>query len=82
MCPSTFFHLRETQVSELPTEKEARATLRRLMKQNNALRLAAKLRAESKNSLVSICGDSKLYGNAALMIESLVREIVRLTEKK
>jgi len=52
------------------------------MKQSNALRLAAKLRAESKNSLVSICGDSKLYGNAALMIESLVREIVRLTEKK
>jgi len=70
------------QVSEQPTEKEARATLRRLMKQSNALRLAAKLRAESKNSLVSICGDSQLYGNAALMIESLVREIVRLTEKK
>ena len=69
-------------MSELPTEKEARATLRRLMKQSSALRLAAKLRAESKNSLVSICGDSKLYGNAALMIESLVREIVRLTEKK
>ena len=63
-------------------EKEQRATLRRLMKQNNAMRLAQKLRHESKNSIVSICGDSKLYANAALMIESLVREIVRLTEKK
>ena len=63
-------------------EKEQRATLRRLMKQNNAMRLAQKLRNESKQSIVSVCGDSQLYSNAALMIESLVREIVRLTEKK
>jgi Mg/Co/Ni transporter MgtE len=63
-------------------EKEQRATLRRLMKQNNAMRLAQKLRNESKQSIVSVCGDSQLYANAALMIESLVREIVRLTEKK
>lgn len=63
-------------------EKEQRATLRRLMKQNNAMRLAQKLRHESKQSIVSVCGDSQLYANAALMIESLVREIVRLTEKK